>query len=299
MPWFRVDDKLHSHPKIVALFDGPCAGDALALWTLSGSWASDQRTDGFVPGGQAKRFGFKGKAASELVRVGLWVAVEGGYQFHQYLERNPSRAQLDSEKERSNARVAALREREKQRCNGVTNAYVTPAPVPSHSLSQSQREEEKENCERFAESVGPPKPPPKLTRWRLVFEIWAKHVHGGKPAGQPGQHKKHLESLLRDAEARKPDDPLGLIEETLVRYIPNRREKGLLLELRFFATDFASWADHQAGNGNGKAPKTAIVLEYEAANLAYLAAKKSGDKAAIKRWDSELEHIGKRMSGHA
>lgn len=105
MTWFRVDDKLHGHRKVLALFDGPCASDALALWLLAGSWCGDQLTDGHVPESFVRRSGLNKKAASELVRVGLWAAADGGYQFHEWLKLNPSREDVLSEREAVKERV--------------------------------------------------------------------------------------------------------------------------------------------------------------------------------------------------
>jgi hypothetical protein len=44
MSWFRVDDTLAAHPKTRR------AGlAAMGLWTVAGSWSSQQLTEGFVP----------------------------------------------------------------------------------------------------------------------------------------------------------------------------------------------------------------------------------------------------------
>ena len=47
MTWFKVDDKLHAHPKWWAL-----SPNAKALWTTAGSWASSYKTDGLIATGQ-------------------------------------------------------------------------------------------------------------------------------------------------------------------------------------------------------------------------------------------------------
>lgn len=110
MPWFRVDDQLHAHPKVLALFDGPCAGEALGLWLLAGSWCAMNLTDGELPGGALRRLGFGPEAAAELVRVGLWDALEaGGYRFNDWLTYNPSREKVLSDRD-----AAAKRMREQR-----------------------------------------------------------------------------------------------------------------------------------------------------------------------------------------
>src|SRR5690606_40138335 len=44
MPWFRVDDRFHAHPKALAV-----SLAALGLWTAAGSWSSANCTGGEVP----------------------------------------------------------------------------------------------------------------------------------------------------------------------------------------------------------------------------------------------------------
>lgn len=91
MPWFKVDDKLHDHRKARAA--GPTA---MGVWLLAGSWSADNLTDGFIPAAVVRRWG-RPRDATRLVEVGLWeVAVqdgEEGWQFHEWAERQPSRAE--------------------------------------------------------------------------------------------------------------------------------------------------------------------------------------------------------------
>lgn len=84
MPYGLVDDKLHSHIKWISATKG-----ARALWTSALSWCMDHLTDGFVPKEVLRRLdGTPGEARS-LVSVGLWEVAEGGWQFHDWAERNP------------------------------------------------------------------------------------------------------------------------------------------------------------------------------------------------------------------
>lgn len=119
MPWFKVDDTLAWHEKAVI------AGNAaMGLWVRAGSWSSQQLTEGFVPEHMAKALGSPAEA-SRLVAARLWDRVDGGYQFHEFLERNPSRDQVESRRRADAARQAvmrspqlraAVRERDGDRC---------------------------------------------------------------------------------------------------------------------------------------------------------------------------------------
>lgn len=104
MPWFKVDDKLHSNNKIrKVLADEPAA---LALWLVAGSWSSDNTTDGLIPDHQLPWLMPAGaeELAQKLVAARLWRRVRGGYQFHEWLydgdgtKRNPSAAEVEAER---------------------------------------------------------------------------------------------------------------------------------------------------------------------------------------------------------
>src|SRR5579875_2673645 len=105
MPWFRVDDNLAMHHKAVA------AGNAaLGLWVRAGSWSMQNLTDGHVPTAVVTMLGTK-TLAGKLVAAGLWVEVEGGYLFHEWSERQPTKAQLDADRKAAANRKAEWRRR--------------------------------------------------------------------------------------------------------------------------------------------------------------------------------------------
>jgi len=91
MTWFKVDDKLHDHRKARA-----AGAAAMGVWVLAGSWAADNLTDGFIPATILPRWG-RPRDATRLVDVGLWFADkqdgEEGWRFHEWHERQPTRAQ--------------------------------------------------------------------------------------------------------------------------------------------------------------------------------------------------------------
>lgn len=110
MAWFKVDDKFHSHRK-----RKKTSLDAIGLWVICGSWSSDQLTDGFIPDYIAEDFGGRNwrRLVDALVASNLWVpgsqSGDQGWFFHQFLERNPSREQVEAERAKTAARVADYR----------------------------------------------------------------------------------------------------------------------------------------------------------------------------------------------
>lgn len=106
MVWFKVDDTLATHPKAVR------AGNAaMGLWVRAGSWAASQLTDGYVPSDMIAVLGGRPADARRLVEVGLWVNVEGGYRFHQWLDRQPTREETEQKRDAWRERQRKARSR--------------------------------------------------------------------------------------------------------------------------------------------------------------------------------------------
>lgn len=114
MTWVRIDDQLHGHPKIRKAWRG--APRALGLHLLALSYAGAYLTDGHVPEefveeklpGSSERT----KTVQTLVDAELWLPPETGeWTIHDYLDRNPSRAEVlarratDSARKRNGSRA--------------------------------------------------------------------------------------------------------------------------------------------------------------------------------------------------
>lgn len=95
--WFKVDDDLYMHPKVVQ------AGNlAMGLWVRAGAWSARMLTDGVVVPEQVAALGDpRQTCARRLVDVGLWVPGPGGsYAFHEWELWQPSRAVAEAVKAR-------------------------------------------------------------------------------------------------------------------------------------------------------------------------------------------------------
>lgn len=106
MTWFKVDDTLAFHPKVMQ-----AGNPAMGLWVRAGSWASQQLTDGYVPDDVARTLGSRAEIG-RLVDSGLWLpGVTGGFQFHQWNEggRQPKRNDVEARREADRQRKAAAR----------------------------------------------------------------------------------------------------------------------------------------------------------------------------------------------
>jgi len=111
MAWVKISDDFYDHPKFAEA--GPVG---LALWTVGLAYANRNLTDGFIPRAAARRLldyehlaietGAVGDLATfgedidadwaigKLVDAGLWEPARGGWQIHDYLEYQPSAAEV-------------------------------------------------------------------------------------------------------------------------------------------------------------------------------------------------------------
>jgi hypothetical protein len=108
MPWFKVDDTLAVHHKTVK------AGNAaIGLWVRAGSWSMQTLSDGFIPQEIAETLGTVSQA-EKLVSAGLWDRLPTGYAFHEWEQRQPTKAQVHAERAATAERQRASRERRKK-----------------------------------------------------------------------------------------------------------------------------------------------------------------------------------------
>lgn len=140
MTWFKVDDALATHDKVLM------AGNAaMGLWVRAGAWSAQHLTDGFVPAHAVKLLGNLGQAKA-LVESGLWHKVDGGFSFHEWHDYQPTREKVEAERAEARERMRKLRTGGKgsaevrantsERSAEVRDPSVRdPRPVPSRPLS--------------------------------------------------------------------------------------------------------------------------------------------------------------------
>lgn len=128
MPWFKVDDALATHDKVLA------AGNAaMGLWVRAGAWSAQHLTDGRIPAVTVKLLGTTALAKS-LVAAGLWEQDGTDYVFHEWHDYQPTREHVEKVR---NARREAGRiggkSRSKSEANPkqVASTLSNPRPVPS------------------------------------------------------------------------------------------------------------------------------------------------------------------------
>lgn len=168
MPWFRIDDKMYTHRKILGIsskrkIQVSERDAAVSLWVLAGLWATDNLMDGWIPDEHVETFVSGHLRAELLVRAALWhrIAdlladdssigcaecvqllssnqnVTDGYVFHDWENYQPTKASVVAERvaatERQRRRRAAGKGRSaprvSQRDNGVTTGVTQPDVTP-------------------------------------------------------------------------------------------------------------------------------------------------------------------------
>jgi hypothetical protein len=141
MVWFKVDDKFHSHAKVLQ-----CSNAAIGVWTKLGSWCAEQLNGGRVTSTALKHFRVRKDLITELVAAGLWLECCDGadveYVFHDWDDHQPAKDQVLARRKATKERVARHRNAvttiaSDDAGNAVTNGVGNAAPVPSRPVKRS------------------------------------------------------------------------------------------------------------------------------------------------------------------
>lgn len=139
MTWVKIDDAMPENPKVAAL-------SPAARWAMVESWcySARNRTDGRIPASIAKRMA-TATGIRQLVEAGLWEREGGDYIVHDYLQYNPSRAELEARDEKraelsearaeagrrgGQASAEARRQAKAQANNEATGQQAGNIPIP-------------------------------------------------------------------------------------------------------------------------------------------------------------------------
>lgn len=105
MSWVKLDDQFFSHPKA-----REAGRDAVLLYLAGLTYCARHLTDGRIPKSAvavvAAESWAKASSAKVLATVGFWHEFDDHYLVHDYLDRNPSREKVLSEREASAKRRA-------------------------------------------------------------------------------------------------------------------------------------------------------------------------------------------------
>lgn len=105
LPWFRLDTNLPTHDKILALLEnGPKGKSAAFVYVCSMAYAAGHETDGFIRRAALPFIHATTVDARLLAEARLWDVVEGGWNVHNFTDRQRT---AETSKAISVARAAA------------------------------------------------------------------------------------------------------------------------------------------------------------------------------------------------
>lgn len=144
MSWVKLDDRFDDHYKVKRVWQG--CPEALGLHTMALTYCCRHASDGLVdyfyvsekvPNGNKRK-----RLTNALVDAGLWDTDEKGWRIHDFLDFNPSRAEIEEKRRQDAERKAHGRDTQSAKRprgvraesagnpNGVRD--VSSGPVPTH-----------------------------------------------------------------------------------------------------------------------------------------------------------------------
>lgn len=198
MAWIRVDDHFDEHPKLAKV--GPVAW---GYWLAGLAYCNRNLTDGFIPWSKARALcsfevlddqnriwhlsrgcGMQGDDMSAewiidlLIGAELWKEVEGGYRVHDYDQYQPSREQVEADRERNAKRQAEWRARNagsNADSNAVTNRTVTTPPNPNPNPNPNPLPKPRpKNVTPPIPPIGGESPKPKTIKTPIPDDLWER-----------------------------------------------------------------------------------------------------------------------------
>lgn len=296
MSWFKTDPDMLDHPKVKAL--KPAHRDsALSLWFRAGLWCTKYLTDGVVPAEQIRTFTRSRAAVLELVRVGLWEAVDGGFKFHDWLDYQLAKTEIENRRLQTNQRVSRFRNAvtnassnafrnapSNAGCNGVGNASRNATlDLGSRSREFSELKRSSNSGER-ARGVNPPGESREGSGEGELATQVGQLLRKRFQSPDNAYVDRQIDTLTAWLEENHPEDPIGVCQVLVDRFAKDSwsRENGFPLGA------LAKYPDRYLGGSTGL-----LEAKREAANTALLA----GDVDGWRKIQAEIRELGGERHG--
>lgn len=291
MGWSKLDDAVFGHHKFLAA--GP---DGVTMWMMALAYANRYSTDGFIPDVTVPALyplRHPAKVAQQLVTVGLFERVEGGFVVHDYLDYNPSAIEVKERREAERLRKQAQRSAGASASDRGTNGrYVsqelshrdtdrTPGGVPPgvpvvvaevSSATRPVPSRPSQNPSQSNSDLRPPKQPPDEDDEDDGASLWTDLAQGdlamavgrGEVINKPAAYVAKVAADRRRRGDRNPQvvskpKPSPAHGDDLAAAAKANREHAELQ--RFMGPEDPAWADDP---------------ERTATNLAGVAAARNG-----------------------
>jgi hypothetical protein len=134
MSWARIDDQMAFHPKMVK-----AGNEAVGAWARMIAYASAHLTDGFVPRDVALAIAGSKKLLDKMVTDRLLDADGDDYRVHNFLDWNPSGADVKAKRDREREKKDQQRKRAGR---GGDGRYESRGPSPGDNEGDKPRDNE-------------------------------------------------------------------------------------------------------------------------------------------------------------
>ncbi|RFA12132.1 hypothetical protein B7R22_17020 [Subtercola boreus] len=134
MAWFKVDDGFSTSPKVLSIPRSSRMA-AVGLWTIAGTWCAKHLTDGHVPNFMIDEWGADESLAVALVKAGLWVEDAEGYVFHDWSDYQPSRLEVNANREKERQRKESYRAKKGANQSDSPSGTTVGQEESSHGVS--------------------------------------------------------------------------------------------------------------------------------------------------------------------
>lgn len=156
MTWFKVDDILHGHPKVIEV---PL--ESMGLWVLAGSWCACYLRDGFISFAAVSHLGGTDESAQALVDADLWIREDTGFRFKNWEEFQPTKAEVEADRAKNAERMRKYRSNKASNTATNTASAETPTRPDPTRPKVTSNEVTKEHFDHFWDAyprkIGKPK----------------------------------------------------------------------------------------------------------------------------------------------
>lgn len=238
MTWAKLDDGFVDNLKVQ-----PVGWAARGVWATGLAWCSRKLSDGRISTKAAAILEFPPEAIDELVAAGLWhVADDGnGWVVHDYLEYNPSKAEVVATRAAAKKRVGKLRDRRsrsdgsREQDHSSLDCSAPPDPDPVLFSPEDLERKLKPQCikkplpspdvseSRLRLVSAPPNPPADYNSKDLAadFSRLRQAVGGGKFKSKQSEYQA-LQNALEWAVEQDRGDPRSACLRSISNYLSSQ-----------------------------------------------------------------------------
>jgi len=200
MAWVKLDDQWYDNPKLLDL-----SLESIGVWVIGLTYASRHLTDGFVPYKALKRIIDAPEEHTEALEArGLWSVVEHGWQIHDYLDYQPSAAEVkDRRKKRADAGRIGGRASAEVRSGARLEHRYEASGEPSAEANRSTPSRPDPSPNKTSSSQANPKPTKDQQQSvdnslePVIAMIATRRLRASTNVRNPDAYRRKIETELR------------------------------------------------------------------------------------------------------